>query len=511
MPAVPRVFLVVAIAAGSLSIAIAKPSRGAGAAPYGRVSEEVTAAIGGGAGTVRVNVTLRAQPPSRNFSRSDLARSVGVSQDAVLGRLAPGDLDVVHRYSSIPGLAVLASPAGIAKLGADPDVVAVTLDGTGSGGAVVEASDAKVSVQPLSHSVPLIRANLVQQNGITGSGVTVAILDSGADTDHPDLADSIVAQECFLTGPGSRCPNGLTRQSGAGSGEDDLGHGSNVTGIITSNGVVSSPGVAPGARVLLYKVLNSSNAGQFSDWDAALNDIIANHPEVRVVNMSLVSFTTYSSTCDFVDPTTAAAFNTLNAAGAVIFVSSGNNAAKSAMSYPACASGAVSVGAVYDQTFTSSTFFGCTNTPAPVDVPPCWSNSSASLDLLAPGSFIVSDGLAGGTSTYTGTSQASPHAAGVAALLFQEFPSSTPAQVEALMKATGVPRNDPANSLTKPRIDALAAAGSPTLGGADEDVSPLRRPPGTAQRELVTSALLLVLGALVLAVFVSARALNGRR
>jgi subtilisin family serine protease len=445
-----------------------------------KVSADVRSALQNA--PVRVNVTL-ASPASAQpgqFSRPNLKRDVAATQDQVLEPLSASDFTSIYRYDALPGLTGIVSQSGLAKLNADPAVVAITLDGAGSTAASVAPSGATVTAQPLAHSVPMIEADVVHSMGITGSGVTVALLDSGADADHPDLADSISGQECFLSGPGSLCPNGTSRQSGVGAAEDDLGHGTNVTGIITSNGVVSSVGVAPGAKVMLYKVINSSNAGLFSDWDAALNDIIAHHPEVRIINISLVSFTTYTGACGSVDPTAAAAFSTLNAAGVSIFVSSGNNGAKSAMTFPACVPGAVSVGAVYDQNFSSSTFFGCTDTPATINVPTCWSNSTASLDLLAPGSFIVSDGLGGGTSTYTGTSQAAPHAAGVAALMLQHTPNLTPDQVKANLKASLVVE-DPVNSFFNPRIDALAAINQPRdhktdangdgYSAADEDTS----------------------------------------
>ena len=427
-------------------------------------------------GSVRVNVTLVTPPSAQpgRFSHPGLLREVASSQAAVLSSLSASDFSMIYRHEALPGLTGLVSQAGLAKLNADPAVIAVTLDEAGSGAASEELATGSIAPVELQHSVPMIRADLVHAGGITGAGVTVAILDSGADTDHPDLADSIGGQECFLSGSGSRCPNGTIRQSGAGAAEDDLGHGTNVTGIVTSNGVVSSQGVAPGANVVLYKVLNSSNVGLFSDWDAALNDIIAHHPEVRIVNMSLVSFTTYPGACASVDPTTASAFSTLNAAGVAVFVSSGNNAAKSAMTYPACVPWAISVGAVYDQNFASSAIIGCTDTPATMDVPTCWSNSTSNLDLLAPGSFIVSDGLGAGMSVYIGTSQAAPHAAGVASLMLQEAPTLTPDQLRIYLNGTGVPRTDPANSVVTPRIDAysaiivLSSIGGVSVGGVSE-------------------------------------------
>ena len=424
-------------------------------------------------GRVRVNVALVTPASAKpgHFSRRDLLRDVGAAQDKVLARLSAADFAIIYRYEAVPGLTGYVSATGLARLSADPMVTAVTLDEVGSGAAPAAPRDPAPSVSPLAQSVPLIRADVAHARGVTGSGVTVAILDSGADTDHPDLADSISGQECFLTGFGSKCPNGTTRQSGAGAAEDDLGHGSNVAGIVTSNGVVSSSGVAPGANVLLYKILNSSNSGQISDWNAALNDIIAHHPEVRVINMSLGAGSPVATPCGSFSPTTATAFSTLNAAGVVIFAASGNQNAKSGLTYPACVPGAVSVGAVYDQTFGSASWQGCADTPATVDVPTCFSDSSANLDLLAPGAFIFSDYLGGGLASYSGTSQASPHAAGVAALMLQQAPVLTPAEIESRMKAGGVPRTDPANSIVTARIDAVGALGD-TLPTATATATP---------------------------------------
>ena len=423
--------------------------------PAGRVSGDVLALAAQGK-DVRVNIALAAALPERP-SRAAVLRAVADAQASVLARLPRDGISLIYRHAGLPGLTALVAPGVVRALEYDPDVAAVTLDATGAGAALAPPAAGEAAPAELSHSVPLIEADRVHDLGITGAGVTVAILDSGADTDHPDLADSIAVQECFLSGSGSHCPDGTVRQSGAGSAEDDLGHGTNVTGIVTSNGVVSPTGVAPGASVALYKVLNSSNFGQISDWDAALSDIIANHPEVRAINMSLVSFVTFSGDCSSFDPNTASAFSILRGLGVSIFVSSGNNGVKTGITYPACVPGAISVGAVYDQDFASSTFFGCTDTPATTDAPTCWSNSRPDLDLLAPGSFILSDGLGGGTSVYIGTSQAAPHAAGVAALMLENGPGLTPDGVEATLQQSGVPRTDAANGVVTPRIDALRA------------------------------------------------------
>jgi hypothetical protein len=116
----------------------------------------------------------------------------------------------------------------------------------------------------LAQSVPLIQADKVHALGFTGRGVTVAVLDSGLATTHPDLSDALLSEQCFCTnadGTGC-CPDGSTQQSGPGSAEDDQGHGTNVTGIITSAGRIAPVGVAPDAGIVAVKVIDSQ--GRFA-------------------------------------------------------------------------------------------------------------------------------------------------------------------------------------------------------------------------------------------------------
>src|SRR5207249_4661249 len=245
--------------------------------------------------------------------------------------------------------------------------------------------------------------------------------------------------------------------SGPGAAQDDLGHGTNVTGIITSKGTVAPIGVAPNVKIAAYKALNSQDFGLFSDWTAALSDIIANHPNIKLVNMSLQSGDNLRGPCDSYQPATTSAINTLRAAGTLTFVASGNHEQKHGMTYPACIPSAVSVGAVWDANLGGQSFLGCTDSVTNADRVTCFSNSDSTLDLLGPGAYITSTGLGGGLSTYGGTSQASPHAVGVAALLMEASSSLTPDQIEFRMKVTGKGITDPSNGRITPRTDALNA------------------------------------------------------
>ena len=397
---------------------------------------------------VRVVIALRppVTPPTDRLAK---VRGIRAIQDRVLSRLSAADLRLTHRWEAIHALAGELTRAGLAKLLADPDVVRVDLDVDGGA--------------ELLQSVPLINANDVQAWGCTGHDVTVAVLDSGVDGTHPDLSDDLVAEHCFCTdstGAGC-CPNGSTEQAGAGSARDDNGHGTNVTGIITSNGTVAAKGVAPSAKIVAVRVLDSqSRFAATAQVVSGLNWIIQNRPDVRVINMSLATSMLFAGTCDNAYAWTMAfaeAINTLKSNGVNVFAASANNGSTTQLAAPACVASAVSVGAVYDSNVGGVSFSVCTDATTAADKVTCFSNSNATLDLLAPGAPITSTGRGGGTSTYYGTSQATPHAAGAAAVLLGAQGALTPDQVEARLKTTGVSILDTRNALWFPRVDLLAA------------------------------------------------------
>jgi subtilisin family serine protease len=416
------------------------PTRGdvVGAAVYSAVHA---------AGRARVIVALREPDVSANAMDRRVAQ-VGALTDQVLAGLTPSEFQLTNRWKAISALAGDVTGEGLARLAADPDVLKIDLDVAGSAGT--------------AESVPLIRADDVQNLGVTGRGVVVAVLDTGADLSHPDLKDAIADQACFCTrGDGSGCcPNGASSQGGPGAGQDDQGHGTNVAGIIAGRGRVARKGVAPEASLVILKVLD--NTGAFASTTQVVSGfdyILTNRPDVKVVNMSLGTSLLFSGPCDNEQSFTMAfaqAINSLRARGTITFASSLNNGSPSQIGLPACIQAAVAVGAVYDANI-GTVSFGCTDPTTAADRVACFSNSNASVDLLAPGAAITAAGLGGGISTFLGTSQASPHAAGVAALLFSAKPTLSPDQIETALKSTGVNVVDPKNGLAFKRIDARAA------------------------------------------------------
>jgi subtilisin family serine protease len=415
--------------------------------------------------SVYVVVLLEEAPKVKNAQTPAKRRqAVKEIQSSVLKGLPSSEFAVVHKYDNFASMTGYVNSAGLARLATDPKVKSVGLDVGGHG--------------HLNVSVPFIEADRVHTEllpGFTGEGMTVAVLDSGIDSDHPDLADNIADGWYHF----------LRNDYGPGA-EDDHGHGTNVTGIITSKGVVASIGVAPDADILPVKVLDSSNSFQSSSDIAAAVDYVVTHKadyaNLSVMNMSLGTGRRFTECpCDNVSLTwlqnLKASLDAARDAGIVIFASSGNQGSTTEMPAPACLSSVVAVAAVYDQnlgrepdsgTYNSnfgSSWPGTFDAETYPDLITTFSNRNGCNELAAPGRRIRAPGRGGGTSNYTGTSMASPHCAGVAALMHQKAESvgapTSPASIVHAMKDTGLPTVDSAATSPNPiRVDAFAAVSS---------------------------------------------------
>jgi Subtilase family/Putative metal-binding motif len=390
--------------------------------------------------------------------RAEVARL----QERFLSALGKGDLKLRHRLQSVPIISGDLRSSGLARLRHMAGVLRVDLEQEGGG--------------DLAQSVPLIRADVVQSLGYTGAGMTVAVIDSGIDSDHPDLADAVEPGEaCFCSG--GCCPAGGSTQFGPGAAEDEFGHGTAVSGVVASNGLVSPRGIAPDAKIVSVRVVDrNDHTCCMSDVLAGLDWVLVNRPDVDAVNISVttsVGGNNYPGDCDNVDGTTlgfARVLGDLRARGVLTFMAAGNTANGGGMGMPACVSNAVSVGAVWDANAGGGWNFGvCIEAATAADQVACFTNSDSVTDLFAPGALITTDWMGGVAAGTVGTSFAAPHGAGCAALLRQATPGLSAAALEARLKATGTPVTDPKNGLTFPRIDCLAALQIRSCTDADGD------------------------------------------
>jgi len=352
-------------------------------------------------------------------------------------------------YGDIPGMyGYVSSQKAIDKLALNDHVKKIDLDENGGGSNDRGFSSRKL----LTTSVPFINADQRHNNGNTGNGVTIAVLDTGVDTGHPNFKGRIQNEACFADASWGNdnignCPDGSNFQVGPGAAEEnESNHGSHVTGIIASNGSVGGVGVAPDASIVSIKVMYGPNAGSFSSTTQILDGLqyIIDSPElgVKIINMSLGTFALYKGDCDQStswNMLLADAINTLRNSGVLSFVSAGNQGSTSKMGSPACLSNVISVG--------NSDYS---------DNPYRSSNSGVTTDIFAPGAGIESSSLGGGLVTFYGTSMASPHAVGCAALLVESGDATTPQQIEDRLETSSYKVTIPKTSLTFPRIDCAA-------------------------------------------------------
>lgn len=395
--------------------------------------------------TYRVVVGLKERGEQNAVARM---AEIAASQRRV-GRLMDGrNGRVTQVYATIQAFAAEVTREGWTALAADPGVTKVDLD---------QAAEVTMArVQTTTESLG------VKRMGLTGTGVTVAVIDTGIDASHPDLAGAIIDEACFCMNAGGQpcCPNGSTKQLGMGSARDDNGHGTHLAGIIAGRGRVAPKGLAPGAYLVVIKIADKN--GSTSTWSmlAALDWLAASRPGVQVVNMSLGTALTYKGSCDSASSITASLASVahiLKSRGTILVAAAGNSGLTEQMTAPACVSEFLSVGAVHTQAGRIDDSNGCTDVKTAEDRVACFSNSSSALSLLAPGAGIVSANLGGGKAVGSGTSQAAAVVSGVAALLIQGAPQGSGEKVDAALRGSGVMVTDRRNSRVTPRIDARAA------------------------------------------------------
>ena len=340
----------------------------------------------------------------------------------VLGA-SPERVHVLIRFNAPP---TAADVAGLKGLGADVTrrfrivaAVAATVPETALAGisrnprvAVVEPDSLLYAVEYGSArdwGVAHVRADEVHATGNLGAGVRVAVIDSGIDCDHVELAAS--------------CEHGWNYVAETQNADDDYGHGTHVAGTVaaalheTATGVV---GVAPEATVVAYKTLDAAGVGAWSRHIAAIDDIWnGGMPTADIVNMS-IGRGDYSSIAE-------EAMQRAYEAGILLVAAAGNSGKCSAkgdnVSYPALFPSVIAVAAIDS-----------------ANARPCWSSTGAAVELSAPGVSVFSTWPSDMSASYldpqpfcedgdgdgdldchykfgSGTSMSAPHVAGAAALV----------------------------------------------------------------------------------------------
>jgi uncharacterized repeat protein (TIGR01451 family) len=361
---------------------------------------------------------------------------------SALDRFQLNELEELRDYDHLPmSFFRVRNRAALDRLLADPRVQAVYED---------------APVYPhLTYSLPFIGQPAVTSAGMTGSGATVAVIDTGINYTLQAFGSCTapgVPTGCRVAASVDVTGNNQTLNT------DLKGHGTNVAGIVA--------GVAGAARIAAINVF-AGGVSSTSWIVAGINWAIANRDvyTITALNMSLGDNLNYTSPCSnsFTNPYVTP-INNLRAAGIMPVASTGNSAFTNGMSSPACTPGVVSVGAVYDLAWRSSpdpavsiSFTACTESGMAVaDKVPCFSNSASFMTMLAPGAFVAAAGI-----QMAGTSQAAPHVSAAVALLRTIYPADTLNQIVSRLTSSGVSVTDSRNLITKPRLNLSAAIGAP--------------------------------------------------
>ncbi len=384
--------------------------------------------------------TLRANARQAGKALS-AAISTGVSK--ALSGASGGTLTTKHVFSSIPTAVIQVDTAGLHALENLPQVAHIEYDKRLSLPKPVEPAgdlDAPAS----DYGISLIGADQAWDQGYTGEGWYVAVIDSGINRDHEYFAGKDIVEACFTSRTDENpdttlCPNGEDTQYGEGaaayrgnSSESGYDHGGHVAGIAVGHKSDDSlNGVAKGADLIAINIFAdgysyggySYTSSQWSDLLRALEYVysIAGSHKIASVNMSLGG-SAYSSACDDAYSAMKSVIDNLKSVNIVSAIAAGNEDYCSAIAFPSCISTSVAVGASDSS-----------------DVKADFSNWQTDMvPLFAPGVDITSATNESNTSygSWEGTSMATPFVAGAWAVIRQKAPDASVDDVLNALKNT---------------------------------------------------------------------------
>jgi subtilisin family serine protease len=394
---------------------------------------------------------VRAAPPGSQPGEVVLVLRPGVTATAVARALPQRHAAVRAAIAGRSGRVLLVRvPPGREvefrdQFRADPAVEAASLDYTVHATADFIPNDPDF---PQQWDMAAVDAPAAWGAGARANGVTVAVIDTGADYGHPDLSASLL--------PGCNFVITMPATCGPTVAQDDNNHGTHVSGTIaaqTNNGL-GVAGLAWGARILPLKALNQNGDGFWSTiTDAIL--YAAEQPGVRAINMSLGSDPTQLMDSRDI-AVLQSAVDTARQHGITVVAAAGNSGVNIDTNpvYPASLHGVVAVTAV-DQNGAK----------------PSWANYGHTVTVAAPGDNVLST-IVHGYERFSGTSMAAPHVTALAALLCAAVPVLQPDDVTRLLEQTatnlGPPGPDPTFGWGRIDVAAALAAARPTFS----DVTP---------------------------------------
>jgi subtilisin family serine protease len=324
-------------------------------------------------------------------------------------------LKLKHKYQhAVKGFSADIPDSKVQEVKNDPRVASVTEDPIDS-----------IEGQAIPRGIKRVGAN-PSLNANKGTGVGVAVLDTGIDLQHPDLKGNIVASKNCV--------------DPSKNGDDDNNHGSHVAGILAAqNNTTGIVGVASGAKLIAVKVLGADASGYRSDIICGIDWVTANAARynIKVANMSLSGSGASDNNCGLTNGDTyhqAICRSTVNA-GITYVVAAGNTGTNASTRVPAAYNDTVITVSALNDTDGRRGKMGRPNNFGADDSFPQFSNYGAVVDIAAPGTNVLSANKSGGYMRMWGTSMAAPHVAGAAAMYVRTHPGATWKQVLAALHA----------------------------------------------------------------------------
>jgi subtilisin family serine protease len=411
--------------------------------------------------------------------RQRLQNEVRSRQDQFLSRFDPQRVRVSGRFSYLFGFAAEVTLEGMEELVNSDEVVSIEED--------------RILQAHLAQGIPLMNGSSARSS-YNGSGLSIAVCDTGIDTSHPMLG-------------GGGFPNSKVI-GGYDAGDDDYdprpdqeygdAHGTACAGIAAGSLGTEEDyigGVAPGAKLYAVKIStgnsgSATTANMIEGWEWCITHQFDNSSyPIMIISTSFGGGRAFSS-CDASSPAMTQAAANAVAAGITIFCSSGNDGYCDSIGWPACISHVISVGAVYDAqlgvvypcvsedscavkyfTTACTNWYSIDNTAA--DMVTSYSNTASFLSLLAPSDDAYTTDIVGPggysfddySPSFGGTSAACPYAAGAAAVLQSAAKAITgkfltSSQVKSTLINTGDAVADGKVSIIKPRVNLGRAVGT---------------------------------------------------
>lgn len=299
------------------------------------------------------------------------------------------DTDLLHTYKLLPVTLVNMSTEQALHLAKNPHIKNI---------------EPNADVQALGQSVPWgvshVQGTEGHTEGFTGQGVKVAILDTGIDRSHEDLSSNVIGGYSVFTDDANKDPF-----------YDGSSHGTHVAGtVVALNNTLGVLGIAYSAELYSVKVLNNDGSGSYAGIAQGIEWAVEN--KMDIINMSLGG----SQSSSILEQWCQIAYDS----GILVIAAAGNNGRRNGqgdtVGYPAKYDSVIAVAAI-DQSNNRASF----------------SSHGPAVELSAPGVEILSTTPGNLYSSYNGTSMASPHVAGVAALVWQAKPELTNSKLRQLL------------------------------------------------------------------------------